>query len=235
MSSTRTTNSTAAKAAALVAGLGATMALGAGAALAAEKAGEKNDGGIFSADVAKSLADSTLQQAQEQRKVTQAEKDAEKRAAEKKAKAARDAKRLQLSWIKPVAVKYELSASFGKAGGRWAHNHSGQDFAVKVGTPVEAVHKGTVVKAGGNGAGDGPAYGNAIVVRHDNGKYTQYAHLSQVDVRPGQTVKTGQVIGKSGNTGNSSGPHLHFEARTGPEYGSDMDPIAYLRQHGVKI
>ncbi|WP_030873249.1 M23 family metallopeptidase, partial [Streptomyces sp. NRRL S-37] len=92
------------------------------------------------------------------------------------------------------------------------------------GTTVMAAHGGTVVKAGPNGAGDGPAYGNAIVIKHGNGTYSQYAHLSQVNVRIGQIVKTGQKIALSGNTGNSSGPHLHFEIRTTPNYGSAVDP-----------
>jgi murein DD-endopeptidase MepM/ murein hydrolase activator NlpD len=225
-------------AAVLVAGLGASMALGAGAATAASKADEagaagKAKGDVFvSTSTAGSLADSARHQADQQHKAADAAKKAKQRAAQK---AARDAKRLQLSWVKPVSVKYELSASFGKSGGRWSHNHSGQDFAVKIGTPVKSVHKGTVVKAGGNGAGDGPAYGNAIVIRHSNGEFSQYAHLSQIGVKPGQQVKTGQQIGKSGNTGNSSGPHLHFEVRKSAEYGSAVDPKGAMRSLGVRL
>ncbi|MFI6941144.1 M23 family metallopeptidase [Streptomyces sp. NPDC050418] len=137
-------------------------------------------------------------------------------------------------WTDPVK-KYTLSASYAQAGGMWAHKHSGQDFAVPIGTPVDAVHAGTVVKAGPNGAGDGPAYGNAVVIKHANGKYSQYAHLSKVQVKPGQQVKTGQQIALSGNTGNSSGPHLHFEIRTTPNYGSAINPVAYLRSLGVTV
>ncbi|MER5748963.1 M23 family metallopeptidase [Streptomyces sp. NPDC002088] len=138
------------------------------------------------------------------------------------------------SWVDPVA-KYTLSATFNQAGGMWAHKHSGQDFAVPIGTNVVAAHGGTVVKAGGNGAGDGPAYGNAIVIKHGNGTYSQYAHLSRIDVKVGQIVKTGQHIARSGNTGNSSGPHLHFEIRTTPNYGSAVNPVSFLRAHGVKV
>ncbi|MEU1528451.1 M23 family metallopeptidase [Streptomyces fagopyri] len=138
------------------------------------------------------------------------------------------------SWIDPVK-KYTLSATFNQAGGMWAHKHSGQDFAVPLGTDVSAAHGGTVVKAGGNGAGDGPAYGNAIVIKHGNGTYSQYAHLSRIDVRIGQVVATGQHIALSGNTGNSSGPHLHFEIRTTPNYGSAIDPVAFLHSKGVKV
>jgi murein DD-endopeptidase MepM/ murein hydrolase activator NlpD len=137
-------------------------------------------------------------------------------------------------WGKPVS-SYKLSATYGKAGNMWSSNHSGQDFAVPVGTKVAAVHGGTVVKSGPGGAGDGSAYGNAVVIKHDNNTYTQYAHLSRVDVYPGQKVKTGQKIALSGNTGNSSGPHLHFEVRTTANYGSSIDPVAFLRTVGVTV
>jgi len=138
------------------------------------------------------------------------------------------------SWVDPVK-KYTLSASFAQAGGMWQSTHSGQDFAVASGTKVVAAHGGTVVKAGGNGAGDGAAYGNAIVIKHGNGTYSQYAHLSRIDVKVGQVVSTGQHIALSGNTGNSSGPHLHFEIRTTANYGSAIDPVAFLRGKGVSV
>lgn len=139
------------------------------------------------------------------------------------------------AWCDPIGGGYALSASYGSGGARWVRTHSGQDFAVPVGTPVEAVHAGTVVKAGPNGAGDGPAYGNAVVIRHEDDTYSQYAHLSRVDVRPGQRVATGDTVALSGNTGNSSGPHLHFEIRTTPHFGSAVDPVARLRAEGVRV
>ncbi|MFI6350785.1 M23 family metallopeptidase [Streptomyces sp. NPDC050560] len=137
-------------------------------------------------------------------------------------------------WVKPVD-HYKLSAAFDQAGSRWAHKHSGQDFAIPVGTSVKAAHDGVVVKAGGNGAGDGPAYGNAVVIKHSNGLYSQYAHLSRVDVHVGQSVKAGEHIAKSGNTGNTTGPHLHFEIRTTPDYGSAVNPVTFLSEHGLKL
>ncbi|WP_448318231.1 M23 family metallopeptidase [Streptomyces sp. CO7] len=138
------------------------------------------------------------------------------------------------SWVDPVQ-HYKLSASFAQNGGMWAHKHSGQDFAVPTGTKVFAAHEGTVVKAGGWGAGDGPAYGNAVVIKHDNGTYSQYAHLSKIQVNIGEKVNTGEQIALSGNTGNSSGPHLHFEIRTTANYGSAVDPAKFLATKGVKI
>lgn len=137
-------------------------------------------------------------------------------------------------WVDPVK-KYTLSASFAQAGSMWHSTHSGQDFAVPSGTTVVAAHGGTVVKAGPGGAGDGAAYGNAIVIKHGKGRYSQYAHLSRIKVKVGQVVKTGQRIALSGNTGNSSGPHLHFEIRKTANYGSAIDPVAFLRAKGVKV
>jgi murein DD-endopeptidase MepM/ murein hydrolase activator NlpD len=109
-------------------------------------------------------------------------------------------------------------------------SHAGIDFVVPVGTPVTTAGPGTVVTAGPGGA-----YGNQVVIRHEDGVYTQYAHLSRVSVKAGQTLAGGAQIGLSGATGNVSGPHLHFEARTGPAYGSDISPIPYLRKHGVTV
>lgn len=115
--------------------------------------------------------------------------------------------------------------------GAWSSGyHTGVDFPVPTGTSVKAMSSGTVVTAGWGGA-----YGYQIVIRHSDGKYSQYAHLSALHVRAGQRVGEGQRIARSGATGNVTGPHLHFEVRTGPEYGSDIDPLAYLRAGGVKV
>ncbi|GAU68885.1 peptidase M23 family protein [Streptomyces sp. NBRC 110611] len=136
------------------------------------------------------------------------------------------------AWVVPLD-KYTLGSTFGLAGNMWSHSHSGQDFVAPSGTPVKAVHGGTVIKAGLNT--DGPAYGNAIVIKHDNGTYSQYAHLSSVQVQVGQNVSTDQKIGLVGSTGNSTGPHLHFEVRTGPNYGTGVEPTGFLRAHGVSV
>jgi murein DD-endopeptidase MepM/ murein hydrolase activator NlpD len=108
--------------------------------------------------------------------------------------------------------------------------HTGVDFVVPTGTPLKAVAEGTVVSSGWGGA-----YGNQVVIRLNDGYYAQYAHLSQLSVSAGQTVGVGQQVGLSGATGNVTGPHLHFEIRTTPDYGSDVDPLAYLRSHGVSV
>ncbi|MFD5913685.1 M23 family metallopeptidase [Streptomyces massasporeus] len=216
----------------LAAGLGVSVALGAGVASAADTTAASGAASAVQAQAAAQakVAKAEAVKAEKAAKAAAAKKSAEKKAAAKKAAA----KKAKPSWVDPVK-KYSLSASFAQNGGMWAHKHSGQDFAVPSGTQVVAAHGGTVVKAGGNGAGDGPAYGNAVVIKHGNGTYSQYAHLSKVTVHVGQIVKTGQEIAKSGNTGNSSGPHLHFEIRTTPNYGSAVDPVKFLRAKGVKV
>ncbi|MFC9503182.1 peptidoglycan DD-metalloendopeptidase family protein [Streptomyces sp. NPDC057002] len=124
-----------------------------------------------------------------------------------------------------VGTPYHMSGSMWSSG-----YHTGVDFVVPTGTSLKAVGAGTVVSAGWGGA-----YGNQVVVQLEDGKYAQYAHLSQLSVSAGQTVTAGQQVGLSGATGNVTGPHLHFEIRTSPEYGSDVDPVAYLRSHGVSV
>ncbi|WP_405794421.1 peptidoglycan DD-metalloendopeptidase family protein [Streptomyces longwoodensis] len=124
-----------------------------------------------------------------------------------------------------------IGTAYHTAGSMWSSGyHTGVDFVVPTGTSLKAVAAGTVVSAGWGGA-----YGNQVVIKLNDGYYAQYAHLSQLSVSAGQTVTEGQQIGLSGATGNVTGPHLHFEIRTTPDYGSDVDPVAYLRAHGVTV
>ncbi len=103
---------------------------------------------------------------------------------------------------------------------RWGRMHEGIDIAVPTGTPVVAAAAGTVIYAGVLGG-----YGNLVVVDHGNGLATAYAHNSAYASSVGQVVAQGTVIAYSGNTGNSSGPHVHFEVRVG---GTAVDPLGYL-------
>ncbi|MGW1745353.1 peptidoglycan DD-metalloendopeptidase family protein [Streptomyces sp. NPDC002092] len=132
-------------------------------------------------------------------------------------------------WVAPVET-YVLSAGFGSGGDRWVNRHTGQDFAVPIGTPVRAVGAGRVVSVSCGGA-----FGIEIVIQHPGGYYTQYAHLAAVAVDQGERVDTGQWIGQSGTTGNSTGPHLHFEVRVTPEMGSAVDPVPWLAARGVRL
>ncbi|WP_370318958.1 M23 family metallopeptidase [Oricola sp.] len=99
--------------------------------------------------------------------------------------------------------------------------HSGIDFAVPSGTPVRATGAGTVIKAGRNGG-----YGNMVEIRHPNGLTTRYAHMSRILVKTGQKVAVGTIVGKSGNTGRSTGPHLHYEVRQNTKA---INPMTYIR------
>jgi murein DD-endopeptidase MepM/ murein hydrolase activator NlpD len=156
---------------------------------------------------------------------------AAEKAREDRERAAREAERKRLNaFVSPIAGSY-VSTGYRAGGAVWSSgSHTGVDFHAASGTPVQAVGAGTVVEAGWGGA-----YGNQVVIRMNDGTYTQYGHLSSIGVSVGQQVTPGQRIGLSGATGNVTGAHLHFEVRTSPEYGSDIDPVAYLRSHGVNL
>ncbi|MFG2408563.1 M23 family metallopeptidase [Streptomyces brevispora] len=190
------------------------------------------------ADVAAAAAKAKAEAEAKAKAEAKKEADAKARAAaramearEAEARAARSAERARLGTFQlPVAGSY-VSTGYRTGGSLWSSgSHSGVDFHAVSGSSVVAVGAGTVVEAGWGGA-----YGNNIVLRMTDGTYTQYGHLSSIGVSVGQSVGQGQRIGLSGSTGNSTGPHLHFEARTTPSYGSDMDPLGYLRAHGVTV
>jgi murein DD-endopeptidase MepM/ murein hydrolase activator NlpD len=120
----------------------------------------------------------------------------------------------------PIQANYKLSARYGQRGGIWSAGwHTGLDFRVKSGTPVVAAANGTVISSGWGGA-----YGYRIEVDHGNGYITTYNHLSKIVVSDGK-VAAGQEIGKSGSTGNTTGPHLHFEVTKDGEF---MNPSSWL-------
>ncbi|MFE2285232.1 M23 family metallopeptidase [Streptomyces sp. NPDC059443] len=224
----------------------------AGPAFAADKAPTVEDTGLNTIVVADELAGEIQAQAHSQQRAAeaaaakaQAEADAKQRAAEAKAKAearakeerdaaeraAREEERKRLNtFVAPITDSY-VSTQYHAGGGMWSSgSHTGIDFHAASGTEVHAVGMGTVVEAGWGGA-----YGNNVVIKHADGTYTQYGHMTSLSVSVGQQVTPGQQIGLSGSTGNSSGPHLHFEARSGEAYGTDIDPVAYLRSHGVNV
>jgi hypothetical protein len=126
-------------------------------------------------------------------------------------------------WIKPVNAPF--GTRFGVAGPMWSSgHHTGLDFPVPVGTRVNAVDDGKVTLATGGGP-----YGNHVEISHGGGLSSFYAHLSRIMTSVGQVVKQGQEIGKSGATGNVTGPHLHLEARRD---GTPVDPMSYLTGGG---
>ncbi|MGY2876372.1 murein DD-endopeptidase MepM/ murein hydrolase activator NlpD [Marmoricola sp. URHA0025 HA25] len=136
------------------------------------------------------------------------------------------------AWVLPVGhAHYVLTAGFGECGSRWAHCHTGQDFAVPTGTPIMVAADGVVTFAGWAGP-----YGNAVHVLHAGGIATWYAHLSQIRTHTGAHVTAGQVLGLSGSTGNTTGPHLHLEVRTHASTstsGTPIDPMPWLHAHHV--
>jgi murein DD-endopeptidase MepM/ murein hydrolase activator NlpD len=125
---------------------------------------------------------------------------------------------------KPIDGELDLQSGFGVRIdpflGRPAM-HTGLDLHGETGDVVRATADGTVTAAGWSGG-----YGRAVDVDHGNGLSTRYGHLSSIDVRVGQSVKTGQIIGKVGSTGRSTGPHLHYETRL---KGEAIDPQKFLR------
>lgn len=111
----------------------------------------------------------------------------------------------------PVYSGYYMRPITGGVKTQGVHGHNGVDLASYYGAPIMASADGTVIIAKGSGWNGG--YGAYIVIKHDNGTQTLYGHLSGVNVTSGQIVTQGQVIGKMGNSGQSTGTHLHFEIR----------------------
>jgi murein DD-endopeptidase MepM/ murein hydrolase activator NlpD len=141
-------------------------------------------------------------------------------AALKKAEAARKARE---KWVPAIA-----GAAFTSGyGWRWGRMHEGNDFGTPVGTPVNSMSTGTVVFAGWEGG-----YGNKIEIEYWDGTVSVYGHMSVIQVSVGEQVKPGEVVGLSGNTGHSTGPHLHLEIH--PYGGAAIDPAPWLRDHGLQ-
>ncbi|MET8095099.1 M23 family metallopeptidase [Streptomyces sp. NPDC005236] len=158
---------------------------------------------------------------------TQERIDLKTQQATEKKKAAEEAarkERLRPKFVLPVTQR-GLSAYFGQAGVNWMSVHTGIDFPVSYGTTVMAATDGTVRTQWNS------AYGNMLILTAMDGTETWYCHLSSYKVPSGTTVKAGDQIAFSGNSGNSTGPHLHFEVR--PAGGAAIDPLPWLRSHGL--
>ena len=118
----------------------------------------------------------------------------------------------------PVKSNYRFTSGFGQ---RWGRLHAGADFAGPIGTPIYATADGVVTSAGW-----ASGYGRLIKIQHEFGIETRYAHLSAMSVKVGQRVSRGDRIGDMGNSGRSTGPHLHYEVRVG---GNPVNPMTYIR------
>jgi murein DD-endopeptidase MepM/ murein hydrolase activator NlpD len=128
-------------------------------------------------------------------------------------------------WVLPTS-NYHITATFGEVSGLWSSVHTGLDFATSTGTPIVAVASGTVTSAGYDGA-----YGNKVELKLDDGTVTWYCHMTEYSVSVGEHVLQGQQLGTVGSTGNTTGPHLHFEVH--PDGGDPVDPYPFLVDHGV--
>jgi murein DD-endopeptidase MepM/ murein hydrolase activator NlpD len=128
-------------------------------------------------------------------------------------------------WVAPTS-NYHITATFGEVSGLWSSVHTGLDFATSTGTPIVAVAGGTVTSAGYDGA-----YGNKVELKLDDGTVTWYCHMTEYSVSVGEHVLQGQQLGTVGSTGNTTGPHLHFEVH--PNGGDPVDPYPFLIDHGV--
>ncbi|MBB1258822.1 peptidoglycan DD-metalloendopeptidase family protein [Streptomyces sp. OF8] len=148
----------------------------------------------------------------------------ERQEAERKRKEAEAARKEAMRPKFALPVRPGLSAYYGQAGINWMSLHTGIDFPVGYGTPVLAATDGTVTTKWDL------AYGNMAIVTAADGTQTWYCHLSSTKIRSGP-VKAGDTIAYSGNSGNSTGPHLHFEVRPGG--GSAVDPVAWFRSKGL--
>jgi murein DD-endopeptidase MepM/ murein hydrolase activator NlpD len=118
----------------------------------------------------------------------------------------------------PVKSDFRFTSGFGQ---RWGRLHAGTDFAAPIGTPIYATADGVVTEAGWSSG-----YGRMIKIQHEFGIETRYAHLNRISVSVGQRVSRGERIGDMGNSGRSTGPHLHYEVRVG---GTPVNPMIYIR------
>ena len=130
-------------------------------------------------------------------------------------------------WVRP---SYAGIVSY--YGPRWGRMHKGVDFGAGYGDPIRAAGDGVVIGSGYLGSESG--YGIITLIRHSNGYVTAYAHQAKSFVSAGERVTAGEVIGKVGSTGHSTGAHLHFEVRTATHSGQ-INPLPWLRARGVSI
>ncbi|WP_148575386.1 M23 family metallopeptidase [Nocardioides caldifontis] len=152
------------------------------------------------------------------------ERERKRRAAERERRQALAEAR---AW-RPPLTGYDITATFGQSSSLWSTVHTGVDLAAPSGMPVTSTAPGTVTFAGYDGA-----YGYKVVVEHENGTATWYAHLASLSVNVGEVVSHHTVVGPVGSTGNVTGPHLHLEVR--PTGGEPVDPVAALAGQGVHL
>jgi murein DD-endopeptidase MepM/ murein hydrolase activator NlpD len=145
---------------------------------------------------------------------------AAKRKAAAEAKAAREGKR----WVRPIPV-WNVTSDFGW---RWGKTHDGIDLGASTGTPLYAMSKGVVI-----GSFYDSSFGNKVEIKYWDGSISWYAHMSKRIAQKGDEVMPGELVGLVGNTGHSFGSHLHLELQKTTANDSPIDPVAWLKRHGL--
>lgn len=168
-------------------------------------------------------ANAAANRLEQSRRVARAKERAtlvEARAAKAKADAKAEAEaQAREQWVEPVAGCTRSSPY----GARWGKLHAGNDFACAMGTPIKAMSSGTVVFAGDMGG-----YGRKVEIRYWDGTVSYFGHMDSFAAAVGDAVMPGEVVGYSGNTGRSTGPHLHLEIH--PSGGVAIDPVPWLQE-----
>ncbi|MEU6550850.1 M23 family metallopeptidase [Streptomyces sp. NPDC046915] len=195
----------------------------------AEQQKSQVDGKATAAAVAAAEKQSTAAAAKAEKEAATeaaAAKDKAEAVAKKQAEADRLAA-LAKQYTLPTS-SYTITGTFGQPGAMWSSGyHTGLDFAAPTGTLIKAIHSGTITEAGWAGA-----YGYRTILTLDDGTELWFCHQSSINVKVGQKVSTGEVIGRVGATGNVTGPHVHLEVHPGGQ-ATGIDPMAWLHSKGL--
>ncbi len=146
------------------------------------------------------------------------------REAAAKAKAKAEAEKQAKKWVRPIHV-WNITSGFGW---RWGKQHDGLDLGAPTGTPLYAMSKGTVLKAGWE-----DSFGYKVEILYWDGSVSWFGHMSRIDVSRGEEVLPGKQVGLVGNTGHSFGSHLHLEFQKAPTGDNPLDPVPWLKNHGL--
>ena len=174
-------------------------------------------------DVQRSAAQARVLEAQQIARSAERTALAKKAAKAAAAKKAEEARKASQTWVMPIKGAV-FTSGFGW---RWGRMHQGDDFGTPVGTPLAAMSTGKVTFAGWEGG-----YGNKLEITYWDGTVSVFGHMSQIATSVGQSVAPGDIVGYSGNTGHSTGPHLHLEIH--PDGGAAIDPAPWLRAHHLQ-
>jgi murein DD-endopeptidase MepM/ murein hydrolase activator NlpD len=146
------------------------------------------------------------------------------RTAQRKAAARARLDRAAKRWVRPIHV-WNITSGYGW---RWGKTHDGIDLGATTGTPIYAMSKGVVI-----GSYYDSSFGNKVEIRYWDGSISWYGHMSRRIAQRGDTVMPGELVGRVGDTGHSFGPHLHFEMQKTVTKDQSIDPITWLKRHGL--